>query len=365
MELENRLVFDGHFLEKTRNGGIARDSKNFFLEFIANGWSVHVLDYTRGKLQLPTGSNCTQFSMQSFRFETLKSALTPFSIKISEPNLAFFYKSQFSPISIKVKGRKLPAVIRVHDMFPITNPEWFTRTSVLSFKLGISRVEPGTILLANSQSTLDSMKEILGSKFSNFTASIIPCKQMTFQNLQRCEVCQLCRSTFLQSNFLLAVGTIEPRKNYSRVIKAWNNSKLPKHGLSLVIVGKKGWKNTAIVKQIFNSNQIHHVGDVCDFQLNELYDKSLGFLSGSINEGYNIPLDEARSKNKILLLSNISVHRERVNQDSAVWFEPENMDSIIDALNSFHPRTENIRIEKQIGSFKKDFTDFSHRLRIL
>jgi glycosyltransferase involved in cell wall biosynthesis len=360
---EKNLIFDTRFLQNHRRGGIARDSRSFLSEFIINDWSIFYLNYANSHLGPIQAQTINQFTARSFKFEFLKAASTRLPLRVKGAGDGIFYKSQISPIRISVNEKRARTIIRVHDMFPVTNPEWFKKQSVIQFKVGLSSLQAGSILLANSISTLNSLKEILGSDLSKYTTSIIPCQQMPDQNLERCADCPLCLRGIPAKNFLLAVGTIEPRKNYSRLVKAWNNSRLPKREFSLLIVGNKGWNYSNEIKQIFESSHVYHLSNICDFQLNELYKRAAAFVSSSLNEGYNIPLDEARSKRKQLLLSKIGVHQERIRQDEAMWFDPLNLDSMIDVLNSFEHERENNYFRAPLNSFETDFLKFSKMIK--
>jgi glycosyltransferase involved in cell wall biosynthesis len=106
--------------------------------------------------------------------------------------------------------------------------------------------------------------------------------------------------------FILTVGTIEPRKNLKNLIKAYLDSKeIVKK--KLVIVGGVGWKSQEIeelIKQ--NSSDIIALGYVSDQELNYLYNSCHAFVYVSFYEGFGMPPLEAMSVGKNVLVSNTS-----------------------------------------------------------
>ena len=72
--------------------------------------------------------------------------------------------------------------------------------------------------------------------------------------------------------------------------------------------------------------------DCCDAGLTEIYKHAKAFITASIDEGYNIPLDEADDMGLKLIISDISVHRERFNKNGSNWFNPKMIEDIEVAL---------------------------------
>ena len=136
-------------------------------------------------------------------------------------------------------------------------------------------------------------------------------------------------------NYFLAVGTLEPRKNYERLLAAFSLYTNSGGKMRLVIVGKKGWR----FKNIFNElhqmkvqNQIDIFTDVTDSQLHEYYQNTCGFVSISLDEGYGLPPQEAQQYGLPLLLSRIDVYCE-LYPNADLWVNPSSISNISYALH--------------------------------
>lgn len=100
----------------------------------------------------------------------------------------------------------------------------------------------------------------------------------------------------ITGNYLLFVGTIEPRKNLTRIIKAYDA--LPtsyKDEYSLVLVGGKGWNDGEIQAEIARprtSGRVILTGYVKDSVIPALYSQATAVLYPSLYEGFGLPIIE-------------------------------------------------------------------------
>ena len=99
----------------------------------------------------------------------------------------------------------------------------------------------------------------------------------------------------LKGDFILFVGSLEPRKNLPYLISLMPD--LYNQGLQLLVVGGKGWKNTSIFETInnpeFPTESVVFAKFVTNEQLAELYHVAECFVSTSLNEGFGLPQLEA------------------------------------------------------------------------
>jgi glycosyltransferase involved in cell wall biosynthesis len=98
----------------------------------------------------------------------------------------------------------------------------------------------------------------------------------------------------------LAVGSLEPRKNYQALLDAfelyWQQSRERR---SLVIAGGNGWKSKDVrmrISQLEAAKKVRYVGYVSDPELLELYRQSYGLVLLSHYEGFGLPVVEAMSQ---------------------------------------------------------------------
>jgi len=137
----------------------------------------------------------------------------------------------------------------------------------------------------------------------------------------------------LFKSYVLAVGTIEPRKNFQGLIRAY--LKTPKSfqkKYDLVFVGKPGWENEEIYNLAKSAkNRVKFLGYISDKELRAIFYKASIFALPSFWEGFGIPVLEAFYFKVPVLCSNISSLPEVANE-AAVLVDPKNIDEITKAL---------------------------------
>jgi glycosyltransferase involved in cell wall biosynthesis len=209
-------------------------------------------------------------------------------------------------------------VYRVHDFFPITNPEWFKLNQKISFKLGIQNSNPNDYYLFNS--TFTSEMASLFKKFKKF--QILSCPTF-FLDSSPCRRCIICLKGLPVGKYALTIGTLEPRKNYTALLNSWISVfKVVK--IPLIVVGNPGWKES----NISESSEIIHISNLCEFGLNLLYSKTIVYVAPSLSEGFDIPAVRAKKYNCFVLASDIPVHREILGNDIRVKYIPSSFDQI-------------------------------------
>ena len=147
-----------------------------------------------------------------------------------------------------------------------------------------------------------------------------------------------------QAKYILCVGTLEPRKNYHFVLKAFEELwKSSNSSWELRIVGTaKGWGGEEIHKLLsenqFLGKEFHLLIDVSDKELRKIYRNASALLSASKAEGFGLPILEAQSYGLPLILSNIPAHNE-VAKDAAIYFELSNFRELTEILQNFEEQS--------------------------
>ncbi len=163
--------------------------------------------------------------------------------------------------------------------------------------------------------------------------------------------------------YILSVGTLQPRKNYVRLIEAFsrflklNKQKFGK--IHLAIVGKKGWLYDEILAapaRFGIAERVKFLDFVPDGELAALYEHALCFALPSLYEGFGLPVLEAMARKVPVVVSRVSSLPE-IAGDAGVYVDPENVESITDGLltavrqrNLIQGRT---RIQKGLRQVKK------------
>ncbi len=164
----------------------------------------------------------------------------------------------------------------------------------------------------------------------------------------------------VNQKFILFVGTLQPRKNISRLIEAF--SRLPKEISSdhqLVIIGKKGW----LYEDILSAPEKYNVKDkvvfldyISDEDLPNFYRKAEVFVLPSLYEGFGLPVLEAMRYGCPVITSNVSSLPE-AGGDAAQYFEPEDVDDIKKSIEKV--LTDRSLREKMIERGREHYKKFT------
>jgi len=121
----------------------------------------------------------------------------------------------------------------------------------------------------------------------------------------------------LPPRFILGLGTLQPRKNFTRLIEAFADSRFAIRDLRLVIVGGKGWlyeEIFAAVERLGLGNKVVFPGFVADEHLPALYNLADLFVFPSLYEGFGLPPLEALACGTPVITSDASSLPEVVGQ---------------------------------------------------
>lgn len=140
--------------------------------------------------------------------------------------------------------------------------------------------------------------------------------------------------------YALNVGTIEPRKNHLRLLRAFERvaRDLPHH---LLIVGGYGWRCEDVraeLARLASTRRVHVIEDASDGELRALYDRAAFAIYPSLYEGFGFPAVEAMACGVPLITSRGGSLGEVVG-DGAEFCEPEDVDSIATAIERLASNT--------------------------
>jgi len=140
------------------------------------------------------------------------------------------------------------------------------------------------------------------------------------------------------SNYILSVGTIQPRKNYARLIEAFalflKENKQKFSDLKLVIIGKKGWMYESILAapaKFDVSDRVQFLDFVADSELASYYKNALCFALPSLYEGFGLPVLEAMAYKCPVVVSNVSSLPEIAGK-AGIYVNPEDASDIARGL---------------------------------
>ena len=136
----------------------------------------------------------------------------------------------------------------------------------------------------------------------------------------------------------LSVGTLEPRKGHRVALTAFDALWRDGRDARLVLVGRRGWFEEAIVAEIRGhaefGRRLFWFDDIGDAELAFLYDKSAAALVPSYAEGFGLPISEAARRGRPVICSDIPVFRE-VGGAGAVYFRVNDPHALAERIADF------------------------------
>ena len=141
---------------------------------------------------------------------------------------------------------------------------------------------------------------------------------------------RLAAKLHLPPRYVIAIGTVQPRKNYARLIAAFALLALPREEAALVIVGKLGWSSAEIEAQAARAGVIL-TGHVSDADKQALLAGARAYALPSLYEGFGMPILEAQSAGIPVVTSSTSSCPE-VAGNGALLVNPLDSPAIAQAL---------------------------------
>jgi len=138
----------------------------------------------------------------------------------------------------------------------------------------------------------------------------------------------------LPASYFLFVGTLEPRKNFNAILKAFEEISPNRYGVNLVIAGQKGWKTNRFARILNQHPQrpnIHFLGYVAREKLKRIYENAVCLLFPSLYEGFGFPILEAMKCGTPVITSNTSCMPE-VADGAAVLVDPHDHRALAKAM---------------------------------
>ena len=151
--------------------------------------------------------------------------------------------------------------------------------------------------------------------------------------------------------YILMVSTIEPRKNHSRLLAAWEVIKSEiDEDLKLVIVGTLGWDFLPFIRSIkswIDRGDVFMLNAVPSPDLRCLYRNALVTVCPSLGEGFDFSGVEAMRSGGITVASDIPVHRE-IYRDAAEYFNPYSTKSLVEILKKVLYNKDSVFVRQKL-----------------
>jgi len=235
---------------------------------------------------LGEGARLESTSWQGWRGHAWEQALLPTRL---DQNSVLWSPANTGPLMFRRQA------LTIHDLSPLEHPEWFHANFAAWYGLFLP-------ILAKQVKTIfvpsEYVKQKVIRRFGNRKVIVTP------NGVNRSHFHPGATQTRfdLPQNYILFVGTLEPRKNLGLLLRAWNEIKDEVNDLWLMIVGVSG----KVFKTIHVSQDIDRVrflGYVDDATLAGLYANASLFVLPSQDEGFGLPALEAMASGTPVIVS--------------------------------------------------------------
>jgi len=240
------------------------------------------------------------------------------------------YHSPANVIPYTFKGN---SIITVHDLAIYKHPEWFPRGQQFSTKILVPKsLKKVRKIIAVSETTKKDIIKLF--KISAKKVKVI--YEGVFREKAKVSLQTLKRKHRITDDYILFLGTIEPRKNLVGLIQAYaeviKSKKFARY--QLVMAGAKGWKEKEVFKTIRKlklEDRVRYLGYVSHEDKLSLIANCTVFVFPSYYEGFGLPILEAMEMGAPVITSNLSSIPE-ITDHAAVHINPYKEKEILQAL---------------------------------
>lgn len=263
-----------------------------------------------------------------------------------------------------LRPKKIKTVVTIHDL----GVEFLKEYHQFPHKLYLNKStvyasKHADGIIAVSQSTKNDLISKLGTDPNKIQVIYEGFDHSHYYPRENKEILKIKDKLNINGDYLLFVGTIQPRKNLQRLIEAFDmaTKKYKKElgDLKLIIAGKKGWLYEDILDapaKLDISDRVKFVGHVLDQDLPALYSGAKAFMFPSLYEGFGLPVLEAFATEIPVLTSNTSSLPE-VAGEGAILVDPNSTEEIAEGI--YQIVTKDSLREQILFESKKQLNKFS------
>lgn len=239
------------------------------------------------------------------------------------------------PVNVVPLAVAVPTVVTVHDLAFLAHPEAFipAKRRYLAAMTRLSTHRARRVIAVSAHTAAD-LTQYFGVPPAKIT--VIPnAADPAFRPATNpADIAAFRQNTGLPERFVLAVGTLEPRKNLRRLVDAFARIAPQAPEVSLVIVGGTGWRTSDLAPHIASlglGERIRFAGYVENSDLPRWYQAATVFCYPSLYEGFGLPPLEAMACGTAIVTSNTSSLPEVVG-GAALTVDPTDTAAIAAAL---------------------------------
>jgi glycosyltransferase involved in cell wall biosynthesis len=229
-----------------------------------------------------------------------------------------------------------PTIITVHDLSWIRHPQAHPLERVRAMnKYFPPGLERASLVLTDSEFVKNELIEVFGTQADKIRPVMLGVETLFHPRSPDDSRAVLLSHGLSHGNYILAVGTLEPRKNLTVALHAFMrlSSQIRKH-FPLVLVGMRGWHTTELEQQIaplVASGEIRLLGYLPREDLATLVSGAATLVYPSIYEGFGLPPLEAMASGVPVISSNVSSIPEVVG-DTGILLDPHDVNAFTAAM---------------------------------
>jgi glycosyltransferase involved in cell wall biosynthesis len=234
------------------------------------------------------------------------------------------------PASVPPAGPGQRLIVTVHDLAFIAYPDLFPRQWRVMYRAGLARaVRSADAIIAVSRHTAEDL--IRRTRADRHKVHVVPLAA-SLPTLHA-DVEETLARLKVRPPYVLFVGTLEPRKNLVRLVRAYRRVAGRGAPHSLVLAGPMGWRPQALMREISmeGAGRIFMTGTIPARDLDALYRGADVFVYPSLYEGFGLPVLEAMARGTPCVVSTSSSLPE-IAGEAAVPVDPRSVAGLAEAI---------------------------------
>lgn len=229
------------------------------------------------------------------------------------------------------KNTKAKKIVTIYDVGFMDNPDFTTEANrTFCYQGTLDSVLFADVIIAISNYTKERLLHFF-PMVNPDKIIVLHCgnRDALLKEKEKDEV--LKKHGLIKNDYYLSVGTIEPRKNYLTLLKAYAAYKEGKSTYKkLCIAGGYGWMEEQFednIKQLGLEKDVVVTGYVSDEELANLYRNMFTFIYPTWYEGFGLPVLEAMNFKKPVIVSNVTSIPE-ITGEAAILIDPNHFEEI-------------------------------------
>ncbi|HVF41643.1 MAG TPA: glycosyltransferase family 1 protein [Pyrinomonadaceae bacterium] len=241
-----------------------------------------------------------------------------------------------------------PTVLTIHDLSAFSRPRTHLPRRALRQRLRLSvMARAATEIITPTEAVRREVLGLFTTVDPEKVTAIHEAPREIFRPLPRAEAGATLRRLGVEGDFVLAVGTVEPRKNLATLLRAFEGFSRSRdetgggdgrsRPVTLVVAGREGWLTRDLRARVEASparGRVRFTGYVSDEDLRALYSSCLAFVYPSLYEGFGLPPVEAMSCGACVVASRVAAHSEVLGEEAALLVAPGDAAGFERALTS-------------------------------